>query len=208
MRNGLIIESDAQVLNFYRETAKAVLPMTSFCSAQNIDEALAKAQKQDFHLIIYANKTLDNLFFSNIKKLKSQTSDPVFVTINQCEKKSSLTKLFSNGVKGCILSTESNGEMARLLSVLKYGIAPVSPRVVDILTDKDKDKLCATDDMVQLTNRENDVFDLLCKGLTNKYIAKSLNLSVYTVADHVKSIFKKMNVHSRTALISQQLNIN
>ena len=208
MRNGLIIGSDAQTLNFYRETAKAVLPMTSFCSAKNIDEALSKAEKQDFHLIIYANETLDSSFFSNIRKLKSHASDPIVVTINKCEKKSSLTKLFAIGVKGCILSTESDCEVARLLSVLKYGIAPVSPRVVDILTDKDKDKLATNDDIVQLTNRENDVFDLLCKGLTNKYIAKSLNLSVYTVADHVKSIFKKMNVHSRTALISQQLNIN
>lgn len=180
--------------------------MTCFSVASNIEEAMEKVQRKDFQVVIFANKSLDTSFFAHLKQLKNITPNSMIVTINKCEKKSSFSKLFSIGVKGCILANEPQQEMTRLLSVLKYGLSPVSPKVVDILTDKDKD--ITSDDSMQLTNRENDVFNLLCKGLTNKYIAKSLNLSVYTVADHVKSIFKKMNVHSRTALISQQLNIN
>ena len=206
MRNGLIIESNAEALAFYRESANLALPMTSFSVAANIDEAMMKLQQKDFQVIIYASKHLDSQFFANLKQLKSATPDTMLVTINKCEKKSCFSKLFAIGVKGSILANEPQQEMVRLLSVLKYGLAPVSPKVIDVLTDKDKE--ITSDDTMQLTNRENDVFNLLCKGLTNKYIAKSLNLSVYTVADHVKSIFKKMNVHSRTALISQQLNIN
>lgn len=206
MRNGLIIESNNEVSDYYRNTASVVLPMTNFSVASNVDEALEKADKKDYHVIIYCNRKLDEAVFSNIKKLTSKTTDSTLITINKCDTKSTLSKLFSSGAKGCILSNESKKETARLLSVLKYGIAPISPQVVDILTDKNATR--SSKDVVQLTSRENDVFNLLCKGLTNKYIAKSLNLSVYTVADHVKSIFKKMNVHSRTALISQQLKMS
>lgn len=204
MRNGLIIGSNPEALGGYREIAQMALPMINFHLAYNIDEAIYKTQKYAFQVIIYINKHLDCVFFEEIKKLHNCDHDPILITINNGESKSTLSKLFSSGVKGCILANESNEEMVRLLSVIKYGIVPISPKVVDILTEKNT----VTDDAAQLTNRENDVFNLLCKGLTNKYIAKSLNLSVYTVADHVKSIFKKMNVHSRTALISQQLNIN
>lgn len=203
MRNGLIIESNNEALAFYRNTASVVLPMTNFSVATDVNEALEKVDKKEFHLIIYCNSKLDDGVFDNIKKLTSKTTNSTLITINKCDTKSTLSKLFSSGAKGCILSSESKKETARLLSVLKYGIAPISPHVVDILTDKNATR--TSRDSVQLTSRENDVFNLLCKGLTNKYIAKSLNLSVYTVADHVKSIFKKMNVHSRTALISQQL---
>ena len=50
-----------------------------------------------------------------------------------------------------------------------------------------------------LTEREREVFDLLAKGLTNKEIAETLVITNNTVKRHLKAIFEKLDVHTRSA---------
>ncbi|WP_119157003.1 LuxR C-terminal-related transcriptional regulator [Caldimonas tepidiphila] len=49
----------------------------------------------------------------------------------------------------------------------------------------------------RLTPRENEVLTYLSKGFTIKEIASLLNIKWFTVNDHIKSIYKKLNVSSR-----------
>ncbi|HET7376275.1 MAG TPA: response regulator transcription factor, partial [Anaerolineae bacterium] len=49
-----------------------------------------------------------------------------------------------------------------------------------------------------LTEREIEVLRLLAQGSTNKDIAQTLILSVRTIDAHLRSIFAKLNVRSRT----------
>ena len=50
-----------------------------------------------------------------------------------------------------------------------------------------------------LTDREREVLNLLSKGMTNKEIAEKLTITTNTVKRHIKAIFEKMNVHTRSA---------
>lgn len=50
-----------------------------------------------------------------------------------------------------------------------------------------------------LTEREREVLDLLAQGLTNKEIAEKLVITTNTVKRHLKAIFEKLNVHTRSA---------
>jgi DNA-binding NarL/FixJ family response regulator len=53
-----------------------------------------------------------------------------------------------------------------------------------------------------LTGREREVLDLLAQGLSNKQIARRLQISDHTVKFHVSSIFAKLGVASRTEAVS------
>ncbi len=64
-------------------------------------------------------------------------------------------------------------------------------------------KLNRTKEKYNLTNREKDIVSLVSKGLSNKEIAENLFISIYTVKEHMKNISKKMDVHSRTGIISK-----
>ena len=55
--------------------------------------------------------------------------------------------------------------------------------------------------LADLTSRERDVFDLLCRGLADKEIAKELALAPNTVRNHVSTIYAKLDVHSRSEAI-------
>ena len=50
-----------------------------------------------------------------------------------------------------------------------------------------------------LTEREHEVLDLLAQGLTNKEIAEKLVITTNTVKRHLKAIFEKLDVHTRSA---------
>jgi DNA-binding NarL/FixJ family response regulator len=53
-----------------------------------------------------------------------------------------------------------------------------------------------------LTKREIEVVHFLLKGMSYKEIANSLNISFFTVNDHVKNIYTKLDINSKGELLS------
>jgi DNA-binding NarL/FixJ family response regulator len=53
---------------------------------------------------------------------------------------------------------------------------------------------------VVLTPRQRDVFDLIVQGMSNKEIARSLQLAEGTVKIHIKALFAKLGVRRRAAV--------
>ncbi|MDX1506282.1 MAG: LuxR C-terminal-related transcriptional regulator, partial [Spongiibacter sp.] len=57
-------------------------------------------------------------------------------------------------------------------------------------------------ELARATKREQQVICEVLQGRSNKEIAEVLSLSYYTVENHLRRIYKKFGVHSRTALVS------
>lgn len=60
-------------------------------------------------------------------------------------------------------------------------------------------------DSAMLTQREQEVVQLLLEGKTNKEVAACMNIGEYTVKDHVKRIMKKLNVTTRAGIVARIL---
>jgi DNA-binding NarL/FixJ family response regulator len=63
----------------------------------------------------------------------------------------------------------------------------------------DETRLKSSSELNTLTDREREVLDLLAQGLTNKEIAEKLFITTNTVKRHLKAIFEKLDVHTRSA---------
>lgn len=56
-----------------------------------------------------------------------------------------------------------------------------------------------------LTNRQNQIVEGLADGLSYKLIADKYGISIETVRDHIKKIYKKLGVNSKTEVITKKL---
>ncbi len=59
-----------------------------------------------------------------------------------------------------------------------------------------------------LSPRQEEVFTLMAKGLSNKMIARTLNISEGTVKSHVATIFDVLRVHNRVSAIAEARNLS
>ncbi|MBL8695956.1 MAG: hypothetical protein JNJ88_17815 [Planctomycetes bacterium] len=55
---------------------------------------------------------------------------------------------------------------------------------------------------VSFTSREREVLVLLAKGLDNQSLAQELGIGLYTTKDHLKAIFRKLNVRTRAEAVA------
>jgi two-component system nitrate/nitrite response regulator NarL len=60
-----------------------------------------------------------------------------------------------------------------------------------------------TDARALLTPRELEVLAALAEGITNKAIARRLNISLHTVKFHVESVFRKLGARTRTEAVAK-----
>lgn len=72
------------------------------------------------------------------------------------------------------------------------------------IMDKDEEKNGSAVDLsiYHITEREEEIIELICEGNTNKEIAQKLSLSVNTVSNHITNIFDKTGVRSRIDLLN------
>lgn len=62
-------------------------------------------------------------------------------------------------------------------------------------------------ELAALTRREREVLELLAQGMTNKQIGQVLVVSTNTVKRHLKAIFDKLEVHTRSAAVAKAINL-
>jgi DNA-binding NarL/FixJ family response regulator len=58
-------------------------------------------------------------------------------------------------------------------------------------------------DLQKLSTREKEILDFLSKGLRYKEIADNLFLSTETVRTHIRNIYEKLQVNSRTEALNK-----
>ncbi|MCE9599077.1 MAG: response regulator transcription factor [Spirochaetia bacterium] len=105
-----------------------------------------------------------------------------------------------NGALGYILKSEL-GNLSEIVDVLGAGGATITPTIA--LRVFSSFRRVPTAGGPDLTDRERQVLSLMVKGKSINSVATFLGLSDHTVHGYVKSIYKKLNVHSRAELASK-----
>jgi two-component system response regulator NreC len=103
------------------------------------------------------------------------------------------------GARGYLLKDSADTDLLAAVRAVAKGEGYLSPAVSDaVLTDYRRH---VTDPLDLLTTREREVLQMIAEGKTNKEIATSLNLSVYTVEAHRGRVMEKLNLHSTGELV-------
>ena len=103
------------------------------------------------------------------------------------------------GARGYLLKDSIDIDLLAAVRAVARGEGYLSPLVSDaVLSDY---RQHVTDPIDRLSSREREVLQMIAEGKTNKEIASTLNLSVYTIDAHRGRIMEKLNLHSTGELV-------
>lgn len=109
------------------------------------------------------------------------------------------------GIRGYLLKDASSAEVIAAVQGIMRGEAVCPPRLCAVLFEfvsKELRRKSTMDDLRShnnfgLTYRQRELMRLVAAGLTNKEIAASLNLSEFTVRNHISRVMKQVDADSR-----------
>ncbi len=109
------------------------------------------------------------------------------------------------GANGYLLKKDSPQKILDAIDFVYRGESPmngvIAAKVLDYFHQSSQKNTIFFES--NLTAREKEILDLLVKGLSYKQIAADIFISVETLNSHIKNIYRKLNVHSRSELASR-----
>ena len=126
------------------------------------------------------------------------------VILSMYSDESYVMRALEAGARAYLLKDSAVTDLIRAIEAVSQGKSFFSPKISRILAEEYVHALKqkgVADSYELLTPREREILQLLAEGKTNKEVATSLNISVYTAETHRGNILQKLNLHSSAELV-------
>ena len=136
-------------------------------------------------------------------KRKSPLTQVVMFTV--FEDKDTIFQAFCAGASGYLLKDTSMTKIEEQLMEVVRGGAVMSPQVARMVVGYFNPLLDKCDDMGvdRLTQREIEIVSMLQHGATYRAVSERLFISVDTVKFHIRNIYSKLQINSRSELVNK-----
>lgn len=176
-----------------------------FATGEALLEFLADHYAPDAMLIDIGLPGMDGIETVDRVSRITPATHLVMLTIHEDDDR--IFKALCAGATGYLLKTARPQEILDALREVLRGGAPMTPqiarRVLNFVAQQN-----APHGDYQLTPRELDVLGELVAGKSKKQIAGAIDRSVHTVDTHVRNIYAKLQVHTRTQAVVRAVNEN
>lgn len=115
-----------------------------------------------------------------------------------------ILRAIRGGAGGYLLKRATGDQLLDYLDEALDGGAPLTPAVARSVLDLVRGR-APKEPAPHLAPREREVLEALVRGRSYKQIAADLGLSIDTVRDYVRSLYRKLHVHSATEAVSKAL---
>jgi DNA-binding NarL/FixJ family response regulator len=180
-------------------------PGWSCAEAHVLDEVMAHLRAEPVDLVLLDLQLLEEPRAANLRRLREQFSQQKIVVLAETDERMMALDCLSAGANGYILKSTTTNQLLRAIeTVLSGGVfAPAAlaggvPAAAPVVREVDASPL-----MMQLTDRQIEVFSLLSEGCATKTIARRLNLAVGTVKVHLAAIYRVLGAHNRVEAIAK-----
>lgn len=143
---------------------------------------------------------------SVIEALRARDPLMMILVISAWSTEDAILGALRAGATGYLLKERDDLELRLGIASTLRGGAPIDPFIAKRLMQEfaAAPKAAAVPDLTALpplTAREHEILLLVAQGMTNREIAELIHLSRYTVEHHIRNIYQKMDVSSRTRAI-------
>lgn len=200
-----IVEDDADICEDLAKMVGETDDLTCVCTCRNGKAALSRIPKFSPDLIIMDIQLPDMTGIECTAKLKRLLPRALVMMFTIRDDEEQIFRALEAGASGYIIKGTEPAEMFRALRELARGGSPMSPEIARKVVSSFHKPDAAEKITEPLTPREREVMSFLVEGLMSKEIADRLFINVETVNYHLKQIYQKMQVRSRTEAVIKYL---
>jgi two-component system response regulator NreC len=138
------------------------------------------------------------------QKIKGHLPQTGIIILSMHSDEGYVLRALKAGARGYLLKDSAENDLIEAIKALNEGKAFFSPEISKVLAEDYVREITVRgveDTYELLTPREKEMLHFLVEGKSNKEIASSLSLSLYTVETHRRNLQAKLNLHSFAELI-------
>ncbi|MCB1665770.1 MAG: response regulator transcription factor [Pseudomonadales bacterium] len=204
----LILEDMPDTQCWLRDACVLAYPDASITLASSIAEATACLDARQPEIALVDLELPDGKGNTFIPTLLDRHPLCLCIVVTIYADENHLLPSLTAGAKGYILKDQSRRRIADMLQQAVAGELPLSPAIATLVLNH----FSGANNPVEespLTRRESDVLALIASGSSSPEVADRLNISKYTVEDHLKHVYQKLNISSRAeaALAAKRLGL-
>ena len=171
-------------------------------SCEEVLPHLLSATPPDIILMDIGLPGLDGI--EGIRRVKSIAPSVQVIMLTVFDDNEKIFWAICAGASGYLLKSAPPDEIIRSLMEILKGGAPVNAQIARKMLDMFAE-IAAPRGSYGLTNAEKEILQRLVAGDLKKQIADALNISFHTVDTHLRNIYAKLQVHSRSGAVAKAL---
>lgn len=177
--------------------------------AENGRQAIAKAHQFRPDVILMDLSMTQMGGIEAIAIIKSELPGTKIIVLTMHQQEDMVRAAIETGADGYLLKDSSEDTLLKAIYAVQQGGLTVHPAVARYLLKgaSHPEPELNTPPAISLTEREEQVLQLLVTGISNKSIAKELSLGSGTVKIYVSNILSKLNASSRTEAVVKALEL-
>lgn len=179
------------------------------CARQftNCEAALAALQDGDAPQVILCDIGLPGMGgIAGIREIKNRVPSTHVIVLTVYDDHEKVFNAICAGASGYLLKSFPEETIGSAIREVIQGGAPMHPRVARMVLDMfSRQNVVVQKTDYNLSLREREILEFMIKGMINKEIADQLGVSFHTVNNHLRSIYRKLHVHTRGGAVAKAL---
>ena len=141
-----------------------------------------------------------------VRKLKTLLPQTQVMMLTVYEDTENIFKALAAGANGYMLKRTPTKDLIEAIREMQRGGSPMTTHIARLVVQSfQKTKVPSSGDLAELSEREQQVLDLLAQGLIYKEIAEKLSIGYETVHTYIRRIYEKLQVRTRTEAVAKFL---
>lgn len=204
----IIVEDDEDVRRRLSQLINEHGDFELLHASSTMAEGLASLKKYRPDILLTDLGLPDGSGIEIIKAIEKFHLDCEVMVISGFQDENIVFKALEAGAKAYILKHDESTKITDAIVTMMNGGAPISPMIARLMLQKfqlppQQDKVLPE----ALTERQIKILKLVSQGFSSKEIAEKLNISYYTVTTHIKNIYNKLQVNSRTEALHEAIKL-
>src|SRR5436190_861672 len=196
-----IVEDDSKVREGLPFIINATAGFTCVAAYPNAEVALKQMPHHWPDIVLMDINLPEMSGIECVAKLKEVRPELQIVMLTAHEDEELIFESLMSGASGYLLKRTPPAEILEALQDVQNGGSPMTSSIARKVVAHFQAQKKTKDDAEKLSDREREIVTFLAKGYQYKEIAEQLSISPLTVRSHLRRIYEKLQVRTRTEAV-------